>query len=69
MRTQAVIDGQGMALNDGLVADELAAGRLFQISHVELSNYGYYLAYPKGALNTPGLKDFRDWVLAEATAG
>jgi len=66
VRVQAVIDGQGVALNDGLVATEITAGRLFQISTVELSTYGYYLAYPKGTLNTPGSKAFRDWIIVEA---
>jgi len=69
VRVQAVIDGQGVALYDGLVADELAAGRLAQISTVELETYGYYLAYPKGALGSPGLKAFRDWIMAEAHSG
>jgi DNA-binding transcriptional LysR family regulator len=69
VRVQAVIDGQGVALNDGLVAAELTAGRLFRISSVELANYGYYLAYPRGALNTPGLKAFRDWIMGEANSG
>lgn len=68
VRVQAVIDGQGVALYDRLVADELAAGRLFQISTVELETYGYYLAYPKGALGSPGLKAFRDWIVAEANS-
>ena len=66
MRVQAVIDGQGLALNDSLVAAELSAARLFQISSVELSDYGYFLAYPSGALDNPGLKAFRDWIKAEA---
>ena len=66
VRVQAVIDGQGVALYDRLVADELTAGRLFQISPVELANYGYHLAYPRGALDTPGLRAFRDWILTEA---
>ncbi len=69
VRVQAVIDGQGVALNDGLVAAELTAGRLFRISPVELGSYGYYLAYPSGALDSPGLKAFRDWIVAEAEAG
>ncbi len=68
VRVQAVIDGQGVALNDALVQEEMAAGRLYRISPVELSNYGYFLAYPKGALNIPGLKAFRDWIVAEAGA-
>jgi DNA-binding transcriptional LysR family regulator len=66
VRVQAVIDGQGVALYDRLVADEVTAGRMFQISAVELSDYGYYLAYPKGALSNPSLKAFRDWIVAEA---
>ncbi len=69
VRVQAVIDGQGVALYDGLVDAELTAGRLLRISSVELGNYGYYLAYPRGALNTPGLKAFRDWIMAEANSG
>lgn len=69
VRVQAVIDGQGLALNDELVAAELEAGRLFRVSAVELGDYGYFLAYPKGALETPALKAFRDWIVAEAEAG
>ena len=69
VRVQAVIDGQGVALYDRLAADELAAGRLFKISAVELDNYGYYLAYAKGALGAPALSAFRDWILAEARTG
>ena len=68
MRVQAVIDDQGVALNDRLVEDEIAAGRLFRISAVELAAYGYFLAYPQGSLDNPGLKAFRDWVLSQASA-
>ncbi|MEM7224529.1 MAG: LysR substrate-binding domain-containing protein [Pseudomonadota bacterium] len=66
VRVQAVIDGQGIALNDQLVAAEMTAGRLFRISPIALGDYGYFLAYPKGALAAPDLKLFRDWILAEA---
>ncbi len=66
VRVQAVIDGQGVALNDRLVADEIAAGRLFQISDVQLADYGYFLAYPPGTLDSPTLSAFRDWILSEA---
>lgn len=69
VRVQAVIDGQGVALNDGLVAAELDAHRLFKISAVELATYGYYLAYPGGAPQGPGPAAFRDWITAEARAG
>ncbi len=48
MRVQAVIDGQGVALYDFLVDDEVAAGRLYQYRPVSLDAYGYYLVYPRG---------------------
>jgi len=67
VRVQSVIDGQGVALNDALVAAELADGRLHRLSPVELENYGYYLAYPKGALGNPTLKFFYDWLVGQAT--
>lgn len=66
VRVQAVIDGQGVALYDDLAATELTAGQLQRISSVTLSDYGYFLAYPKGALSNPSLKAFRDWILNEA---
>jgi DNA-binding transcriptional LysR family regulator len=66
VRVQAVADGQGVALNDALVKAELAAGILFEISEVELSDYGYFLAYPSDALERPGVKAFRDWIMEEA---
>jgi DNA-binding transcriptional LysR family regulator len=68
VRVQSVIDGQGVALNDALVAAELADGRLHRLSPVELTDYGYYLVYPKGALGTPGLKVFYDWLKRQVTA-
>ena len=66
VRVQAVIDGQGVALNDALIEAELAAGRLVRISPVALADYGYFLAYPRGALATPGLGALRDWLVGEA---
>lgn len=66
VRVQAVIDGQGIALNDSLIAGELTEGRLVRISDVELEDYGYFLAYPKGALENAALRDFRDWIMDEA---
>ncbi len=47
VRVQAVIDGQGIALYDRLVDDEVAAGRLYQYREVSLDDYGYYLVYPR----------------------
>ncbi len=68
VRVQSVIDGQGVALNDALVAPELADGRLHRLSPVALTDYGYYLAYPKGSLGNPALKGFYDWLVAQAAA-
>ena len=68
VRVQAVIDGQGIALNDALVAAEMSAGELFQVSAVELRDYGYFLAYPTDALSNPNLKVFRDWIVEEASS-
>lgn len=69
VRVQAVIDGQGIALNDALVAPEIAAGLLHPVSEVRLEDYGYFLAYPPGALADPALAAFRDWIVGEACAG
>lgn len=66
VRVQSVINGQGVALNDLLVAPELSAGQLREISTVGLSDYGYYLVYPSGSLDNPSLKAFRDWIMDEA---
>ena len=45
---------------------ELAIGQLFQISDVELTDYGYYLVYPGSTLKNPAMKAFRDWIMLEA---
>ena len=67
VRVQAVIDGQGLALNDALVSGELAAGTLVRISEVGMPDYGYFLAYRRHALQRPGLRAFRDWIVDQAT--
>lgn len=66
VRVQSVIDGQGLALNDTLVEAELSAGKLFRISDIELTDYGYYLAYPGNALDIASVGMFRTWILAQA---
>ena len=66
VRVQAVIDGQGIALNDALVDDEVAGARLFPISPLALVDYGYFLVYPRGALANASLEAFRDWIVAAA---
>ena len=69
VRAQAVIDGQGIALLDRLVDDEVAAGRLYQYRPVSLSDYGYYLVYPSATSPDSAVKTFRDWILREAQIG
>jgi len=69
VRVQAVIDGQGIALYDFLVDDEVKSGRLFQYQPVELGAYGYYLVYPRGADSGSAINIFRDWIMQEADPG
>jgi DNA-binding transcriptional LysR family regulator len=69
VRVQAVIDGQGIALFDRLVDDEIAAGRLYQYRPVSLSDYGYYLVYSSAASPDSAVKIFRDWIMREAQFG
>ncbi|MFT5505203.1 MAG: DNA-binding transcriptional LysR family regulator [Gammaproteobacteria bacterium] len=66
VRVQAVIDGQGIALYDVLVADEVSAGRLYQYDKVMLNDYGYYLVYPGRSANNFAINAFKDWILDEA---
>jgi LysR family transcriptional regulator, glycine cleavage system transcriptional activator len=63
---QAAIDGQGIALADGLVADDLALGRLVEPFAPRLEGYGYFLVHPRDASLRPAAKAFRDWLLVEA---
>ena len=69
VRVQAVVDGQGFALYDRLVDDEIAAGRLYQYRQVELREYGYYLVYPKNVDSDSPVSVFRDWIMQEAQKG
>ena len=65
VRVQAVIDGQGIALYDRLVA----TGRLFQYREVSLDDYGYYLVYPRAVEPDSAIRIFRDWIMREAQLG
>lgn len=62
VRVQAVIDGQGIALNDALVARELEEGTLVRLSGVELTSYGYFLARPRSANRMERVDAFVSWV-------
>ncbi|MEM9277041.1 MAG: LysR family transcriptional regulator [Pseudomonadota bacterium] len=62
VRVQAVIDGQGVALNDDLITDEISNGRLVRLSPVELSDYGYFLAFEESAVTKPEVVAFIEWI-------
>jgi len=62
VRVQAVIDGQGIALNDALVARELEEGKLFRLSQIELTSYGYFLAKPRTQNRTKSVDAFVHWL-------
>lgn len=65
VRVQAVIDGQGIALNDALVTRELEEKQLFRLSDVELSSYGYFLANPYASTHAKSVDAFTQWLMAE----
>jgi len=65
VRVQAVIDGQGIALNDALVMAELEKGRLVRLSETELSTYGYFLAKPRTQNRAKSVDAFVAWLLQQ----
>lgn len=66
VRVQAVIDGQGIALMDDLVRDDLKAEQLFRLSDTDLPDYGYYLFQPYSAASSEAVQAFSNWILGEA---
>jgi LysR family transcriptional regulator, glycine cleavage system transcriptional activator len=67
MLGQAAMSGQGVALlTVGMFGDELEQGRLVQPfdTCVRLEQ-GYFLVYPEARANTPKIRAFEDWILAE----
>ncbi|MEM1275403.1 MAG: LysR substrate-binding domain-containing protein [Pseudomonadota bacterium] len=66
VRVQAVLDGQGIAINDFLVQAEIDAGRLCRISEVQMQSYGYHLAIPSDAMNNPDTRALVDWLKSSA---
>ena len=66
VRVQAVIDNQGLAINDELVKNEKSQGLLHLYEDVVLTEYGYYLVYPQEALERQAVRAFRDWVVQDA---
>jgi LysR family transcriptional regulator, glycine cleavage system transcriptional activator len=63
---QAAIDGQGVALGDELLDDEVALGRLVRPFNVKLQGYGYFVSCTEEALKFANVVAFREWLLAEA---
>ena len=68
---QAALDGQGVALGGGRLADDfLAGGSLVRPLDVTLSSErGFYLLIPKDVPLGKSAGLFRDWILAEAKGG
>ncbi len=66
--TQAVLDGQGIALGGGRLAEDfLARGVLIRpIETMLRSEQSFYLLIPTDQPMTPQAKAFRDWILVEA---
>lgn len=69
VRVQAVIDGQGIALNDRLISQEIEDGKLVRLSQVELSSYGYFLARPASGRNANSVDVFVHWLRSVQLAG
>lgn len=60
-RVQAVVDGQGIALWDDLVAPEVEAGTLVPLSDTKLEGAGYHVVFPRKALS-PGAHSILTWL-------
>ncbi|UWQ35762.1 LysR family transcriptional regulator (plasmid) [Leisingera sp. M527] len=65
VRVQAVIDGQGIALMDALIARELEEAKLFRLSDHALTDYGYFLVRPRQSSLQTGVKAFADWLQSQ----
>ncbi len=62
-RVQAVIDGQGIALWDDLVQNELDSGELCYLSEVALNEAGYYLFCASPVFDrNPATEIFLNWI-------
>ena len=62
VRVQAVIDGQGIALMDDLIAAELKEGCVVRLTEIELSDYGYFLVEPFGTQRSKAADWFCEWL-------
>ena len=64
---QAAVNGEGVALGRGLlVADAISDGKLVKPFNVQImSQFSYYLVFPKELLEQPWVISFRDWLMTE----
>jgi DNA-binding transcriptional LysR family regulator len=69
VRVQAVINGQGVALMDDLVVDELEAGKLYRLSDVPLPEYGYFIVRPDRARTSEPATVFSEWLQDTVSRG
>ena len=67
MALQAAIDGQGVALGQGILVEyDIAAGRLIRPLATEASlRLSYYLIHPHQAAEHAGFAPFRQWLVDE----
>ena len=63
-RVQAVVDGQGIALWDDLVASEFGNGTLVRLSDVRVENAGYFLVLTDQPMSQSA-EAFLDWLVVE----
>ncbi len=61
---QAVIDGQGIALWDDLVAPEIISGQLVELTDRKLDTSGYYLVFTKEP-HAIQVQAMIDWLFAQ----
>ena len=65
-RVQAVIDGQGIALWDDLVNQEIETGKLIKLTDKKLETSGYHLVFTKSTTSVP-VQAMIDWLLKQST--
>ena len=65
-RVQAVIDGQGIALLDDLVNQEIETGKLIKLTDKKLETSGYHLVFTKSTTSVP-VQAMIDWLLKQST--
>ncbi|MDP6190252.1 MAG: transcriptional regulator GcvA [Gammaproteobacteria bacterium] len=65
---QGAIDGQGFALcSSQFVNDHLQSGSLVKVFEQSLeTDYAYYVCCPPSHLKRPGVREFRDWMVAQS---